>query len=120
MDPVSALLSCVSYYSCAVCLALVPATHAVGVWAHCPRPSRPWRVLLLPFTGGNRHVVLQLFGWVSRESRSSAWCGRARERATGGAAATSLRQALSRRRGRLIAERHYERRSRWPVVAAHH
>ena len=36
------------------------------------------------------------------------------------AAATSLRQALSRRRGRLIAERHYERRSRWPVVAAHH
>jgi hypothetical protein len=64
MDPVSALLSCVSYYSCAVCLASVPLTHAAGVYLHCARPS--WRVrLLLPFTGGNRHVVLQLFGWVS-------------------------------------------------------
>lgn len=65
MDLIPTFLSLVSYYAVAVCLGSVPLTHAVGVYMHCPKPARPWRYLLFPFTGGNRHVIMQFLGWVS-------------------------------------------------------
>jgi hypothetical protein len=58
--------SLLPYTACAVCVVSVPATHALGVLLHCPKRLRPWRYLLYPFSGGTKHVVLQLLSWVRR------------------------------------------------------
>ncbi|KAF8072389.1 RCH2 [Scenedesmus sp. PABB004] len=64
-DAVYWALSRLSYPVVGTCLVSVPATHAVGVALRCPRHSEGWRPLLVfPFTGGNRHVVLQLMSWL--------------------------------------------------------
>jgi hypothetical protein len=69
------LLAFLSYRVVAVCLASVPLTHAIGVYLHCPKYLRPWRYLTFPFTGGNRHAVLQLLGWVRAGSLRMPYCG---------------------------------------------
>jgi hypothetical protein len=69
------LLAFLSYRVVAVCLASVPLTHAIGVYLHCPKYLRPWRYLTFPFTGGNRHAVLQLLGWVRAGSLRMPCCG---------------------------------------------
>ena len=72
------LVSGISYQTCGVCLVSVPLTHALGVWLHCPKRLRPWRYLLYPFSGGTKHVVLQLLSWVSgAESTAPAASGAA-------------------------------------------
>lgn len=65
LDLVAYLTSWVSYRVVAVCLASVPATHAFGLYRFSKGNVKLSECLLFPFTGGNRHVALQLCSWVS-------------------------------------------------------
>lgn len=58
-------LSLLSYRVVSTCLLSVPCTHLLGMSLRRPKGKTPWSSLLFPFTGGNRHVVLQLMSWVS-------------------------------------------------------
>jgi hypothetical protein len=56
------LVSFLSYRVVSTCLLSVPCTHILGMYLR--RPQGRWASLLFPFTGGNRHIVLQLMSWV--------------------------------------------------------
>jgi hypothetical protein len=75
MDVISFLVSSMSYWVVLACLSAVPVTHVCGVLLHFPMGERPWRALLFPFTGGNRHIAFQLLGWVRQPGRRA--CGAA-------------------------------------------
>lgn len=64
------LVSFLSYRVVSTCLLSVPCTHILGMYLRRPQGQGRWASLLFPFTGGNRHIVLQLMSWVSRSSQN--------------------------------------------------
>lgn len=67
-DIIGYLVSWVSYRVVLICLGSVPLTHALGLYFYKSRLAvgrvKISELLLFPFTGGNRHIVFQLFSWV--------------------------------------------------------